>query len=84
MVGKSAAESVLPGAGRGEVLQKKGRKMGNPGVAVTDGTLVNQKILNRKPTKRLDKERVGVILQRCASSIVENWLERAKQSSDLA
>jgi DNA-binding response OmpR family regulator len=45
--------------------------------------LVNQKILNRKPTKRLDKERVGVILQRCASSIVENWLARAKQSSDL-
>jgi DNA-binding NtrC family response regulator len=35
--------------------------------------LVNQKILNRKPTKRLDKERVGVILQRSASSIVENW-----------
>jgi DNA-binding response OmpR family regulator len=45
--------------------------------------LVNQKILNRKPTKRLDKERVGVILQRCASSIVDNWLARAKQSSDL-
>jgi DNA-binding NtrC family response regulator len=35
--------------------------------------LVNQKILNRKPTKRLDKERVGVILQRSASSIVESW-----------
>src|SRR5580693_9871119 len=45
--------------------------------------LVNQKMLNRKPTKRLDKERVGVILQRCVSSIVEDWLARAKQSSDL-
>jgi DNA-binding NtrC family response regulator len=45
--------------------------------------LVNQKMLNRKPTKRLDKERVGVILQRCVSSIVEDWLVRAKQSSDL-
>jgi DNA-binding response OmpR family regulator len=45
--------------------------------------LVNQKMLNRKPTKRLDKERVGVILQRCVSSIVENWLTRAKQSSEL-
>ena len=45
--------------------------------------LVNQQMLNRKPTKRLDKERVGVILQRCVSSIVENWLARAKQSSDL-
>jgi DNA-binding response OmpR family regulator len=45
--------------------------------------LVNQKMLNRKPTKRLDKERVGVILQRCVNSIVADWLARAKQSSDL-
>src|ERR1700680_4340105 len=45
--------------------------------------LVNQKILTRKPTKRLDKERVGVILERCVSSIVEDWLARAKRSSDL-
>jgi DNA-binding response OmpR family regulator len=45
--------------------------------------LVNQKMLNRKPTKRLDKERVGVILQRCVSSIGDNWLTRAKQSSEL-
>jgi len=45
--------------------------------------LVNQKMLNRKPTKRLDKERVGVILQRCVSRIVEDWLARAKQSRDL-
>jgi DNA-binding response OmpR family regulator len=45
--------------------------------------LVREKVLNRKPTKRLDKERVGVILQRCVSSIVEDWLARAKQSSDL-
>ena len=45
--------------------------------------LVNQKMLNRKPIKRLDKERVSVILQRCVSSIVEDWLARAKQSRDL-
>jgi len=45
--------------------------------------LVQEKVINRKPTKRLDKERVGVILQRCASSIVQDWLTRAKQSSDL-
>ena len=45
--------------------------------------LVNQKMLNRKSTKQLDKERVGVILQRSVSSIVENWLTRAKQSSEL-
>jgi hypothetical protein len=46
--------------------------------------LVREKMINRKPTKRLDKERVGVILQRCVNSIVEDWLARAKQSSELA
>lgn len=45
--------------------------------------LVTEKMLNRKPTKRLEKERVGVILQRCVTGIVEKWLLRAKQSSEL-
>jgi DNA-binding response OmpR family regulator len=45
--------------------------------------LVRERTLNRKPTRRWDKERVAVILQRCSSSIVENWLARAKKSSDL-
>jgi hypothetical protein len=31
----------------------------------------------------VDKERVGVILQRCVGSIVEDWLVRAKKSTDL-
>jgi len=46
--------------------------------------LVREKVINRKPTKRLDKERVGAILQRCASNIVEFWLARVKQSSELS
>jgi DNA-binding response OmpR family regulator len=45
--------------------------------------LVQERVLNRKPTKRLEKERVGVMLRRCISSIVEDWLARARQSSDL-
>jgi DNA-binding response OmpR family regulator len=45
--------------------------------------LVREKALNRKATKRLDKERVGVMLLRCVGSIVEDWLARARQSSDL-
>ena len=45
--------------------------------------LVNEKLLNRKPTKRLDKERVGNILLRSTADIVESWLARAKQSSEL-
>ena len=45
--------------------------------------LVHERMLSRKPTKRLDKERVGHILQRCSVSIIEGWLIRAKQSSAL-
>src|ERR1700737_3815065 len=36
--------------------------------------LVKEKMLGRKPTARLCKERVGMILQRCLTSIVEGWL----------
>jgi hypothetical protein len=34
-------------------------------------------------TARLEKERVGAVLQRCTTSVVEAWLARAKQSNDL-
>ena len=40
-------------------------------------------VLKRKPAKRLKKERVGAILQRSTSIIAEDWLARAKQSSEL-
>jgi DNA-binding response OmpR family regulator len=45
--------------------------------------LVRERVVNRKPAKRSEKERVGVILQRCVASVVEGWLARSKQSSDL-
>jgi len=45
--------------------------------------LVREKMLNRKPAARLDKERVGTILRRCIASVVEDWLARAKQSKEL-
>src|SRR5580698_5000317 len=45
--------------------------------------LVRAKLSTRKPATRADKERVGVILQRCLPSIVEGWLVRAKQSKEL-
>src|SRR5579863_592166 len=45
--------------------------------------LVRGKLLNRKPAKRPEKERVGAILRRCIASIVEDWLARAKQSKEL-
>jgi DNA-binding response OmpR family regulator len=46
--------------------------------------LVREKMLARRPSARLEKERVGVILQRCLTSIVEGWLVRAKQSKELS
>ena len=45
--------------------------------------LVRDKMLDRKPTVRPEKERVGAILQRCIASVVEDWLARAKQSKEL-
>jgi DNA-binding response OmpR family regulator len=45
--------------------------------------LINVRVLNRKPKKRLDKERVGAILLRCTNHVVEGWLARAKQSREL-
>jgi DNA-binding response OmpR family regulator len=46
--------------------------------------LVREKMLTRRPAARLGKERVGVILQRCLTSIVAGWLLRAKQSNELS
>ena len=45
--------------------------------------LVRERMLNRKPSVRLEKERVGTILHRCIASVVEDWLERAKRSKEL-
>ena len=45
--------------------------------------LVREKMLNRKPAVRLEKERVGTILQRCIAGVAEDWLVRAKQSIEL-
>jgi len=45
--------------------------------------LIHDRVLSRKPTKRLDKERAGAMLLRWADKVVDRWLERAKQSSAL-
>src|SRR5580700_8211915 len=39
--------------------------------------LVRDRVANRKPAKRLDKEGVGAILLRSTSAIVDAWLARA-------
>jgi DNA-binding response OmpR family regulator len=46
-------------------------------------TMVHEKLLTRKPSTRMCKERVAAILQRCTSSIVEDWLARVKQNKAL-
>ena len=45
--------------------------------------LVRDRVANRKPAKRVDKEDVGAILLRSTSAIVDAWLARAKQSTEL-
>ena len=45
--------------------------------------LVHEKMVTRKPTLPIEKDKVGVILDRCIASIVADWLARAKQSKQL-
>ena len=45
--------------------------------------LVRERVVNRNPTKRSQKESVGAILLRSTADIVSEWLTRAKQSSEL-
>ena len=45
--------------------------------------IVHEKLLTRKPSARLRKERVAAILQRCTSGIVENWLVRVRKNNEL-
>jgi DNA-binding response OmpR family regulator len=45
--------------------------------------LVRERMLNRRPAARLEKERVGTILRRCIARVVQDWLARAKQSKEL-
>jgi ActR/RegA family two-component response regulator len=45
--------------------------------------MVHEKLVNRKPSARVEKERVAAILQRCTSGIIENWLMRVKKNKDL-
>jgi DNA-binding response OmpR family regulator len=45
--------------------------------------LIKQKMSNRKPVIRPEKERVGAILRRCVDSAIEDWLARAKLSKEL-
>jgi DNA-binding response OmpR family regulator len=45
--------------------------------------LLRERMLNRKPAVRVEKERVSAILRRCIARVVEDWLARAKQSKEL-
>jgi DNA-binding response OmpR family regulator len=46
--------------------------------------LVREKMITRKRAGRVEKERVGAILQRSITGIVEDWLVRIKQSHQLS
>jgi len=45
--------------------------------------LVRSKMITRKPAARVEKERVGAILQRCIPAVVGDWLSRVKQAREL-
>jgi DNA-binding response OmpR family regulator len=54
-----------------------------PFEARTLAEMVREKLLTRKPSARLRKERVAAILQRCTSGVVENWLVRVRKNKEL-
>ncbi len=45
--------------------------------------LIRQKMLDRRPAARREKERVGAILRRCIAGVIQDSLARAKQSREL-
>jgi len=47
------------------------------------GQKAEHRVHNPRSTPRLNKERVGAVLQRCVGNVIEDWLARAKKSSDL-
>src|ERR1700674_1703833 len=65
------------------ILHEEDDISAKPSEVVRLDDLVCQKMNARKPATRLEKERVGAILQRCITGIVEDWLVRVKQSREL-
>jgi DNA-binding response OmpR family regulator len=45
--------------------------------------LVRERMVDRRPAARSDKERVGAILKRCGRAVIQDWLLRANESSEL-
>jgi ActR/RegA family two-component response regulator len=45
--------------------------------------MMREKMIARKPVARPEKKRVGAILERSISSVIEDWLARAKNSAEL-
>lgn len=45
--------------------------------------VVVDRLANRRPVTRLNKQRVGQVLTRCVGTVVARWLARAKQSDEL-
>jgi DNA-binding response OmpR family regulator len=72
---KSAMDAILLEAD--EIIVK-------PFETKTLADLVQDKLLTRKPAAVTPKERVAAILQRCAGLIVEDWLARVKQNTELS
>lgn len=45
--------------------------------------LLRHKMVTRKPAARVKKERVAAILQRCIAVVIQDWLARVNQSSEI-
>ena len=72
---KSAMDAILLEAD--EIIVK-------PFETKTLANLVQDKLVKRTPSVSTRKERVAGILQRCTGLIVEDWLARVKQNTELS
>jgi hypothetical protein len=65
------------------ILLEAGEIIVKPFEAGRLAELVREKVNLRNPVASAEKERVGEILHRSVNVVIENWLAKAKESSEL-
>jgi hypothetical protein len=65
------------------ILQQADEIIVKPFEAGKLAEMVHEKLLIRKPSTQIQKERVASILQRCTGGIVDDWLARVKKNKKL-
>jgi DNA-binding response OmpR family regulator len=65
------------------ILQEADEIIVKPFEAGKLAELLHDKMVTRKPAPRVKKERVATILQRCIAVVIQDWLARVNQTSEI-